>query len=289
MKFSATLISFALCLAATVEGHAHIGKLHRRSGASATYTPPPQTTSTPAAPTSTPASPSGPNSKRGISYNDIGATKNFGSKITWQYNWASTPGGEVKSGIEFVPMLWGADPGHTGNWLNDAAEAIAGGASHILAFNEPDLGAQSNLSPQAAAAAYKQFIQPLAGKAKLCSPAITNGGAPMGTAWLDNFLNECTGCQIDCIAIHIYDSATNVQYYKDYITEIGTKYGKPAWVTEFGASGTTQQQQDFLNEMLPFLDNLDTVERYAYFMAGQDILVDTSDALTTLGQSYNSI
>ena len=41
--------------------------------------------------------------------------------------------------------------------------------------------------------------------------------------------------------------------------------------------------------MLPFLDNLSTVERYAYFMAGQDILVDDSGALTALGQTYNSV
>ena len=40
--------------------------------------------------------------------------------------------------------------------------------------------------------------------------------------------------------------------------------------------------------MLPFLDSLDTMERYAYFMAGQDILVDNSGKLTALGKAYNS-
>ena len=75
-------------------------------------------------------------------------------------------------------------------------------------------------------------MEPFAGKAKLCSPAITNGGAPMGTAWLDEFLVACTDCTIDCIAFHIYDSATNVAYFKNYITDIGTRYGKPTWMTE---------------------------------------------------------
>ena len=106
-------------------------------------------------------------------------------------------------------------------------------------FNEPDLSSQSNLTPQQAASAWKQWIQPFAGRAKLCSPAITNGGAPMGTAWLDNFLSACTGCTIDCIAIHIYDSATNNAYFKNYISGIGTKYGKPVWVTEVGLSRPT--------------------------------------------------
>lgn len=54
----------------------------------------------------------------------------------------------------------------------------------------------------------------------------------MGTAWLDEFLDACSGCTIDCIAFHIYDSATNVAYYQSYITSIGKKYGKPTWVTE---------------------------------------------------------
>lgn len=56
-----------------------------------------------------------------------------------------------------------------------------------------------------------------------------------------------------------------------------------------GAAGTTAQQQTFLQTMLPYLDGLSTVERYAYFMAGQDILVDDSGALTALGQTYNTV
>ena len=54
----------------------------------------------------------------------------------------------------------------------------------------------------------------------------------MGTAWLDEFLSECSDCTIDCIAFHIYDSATNIPYYQSYITNIGTKYGKPTYMTE---------------------------------------------------------
>lgn len=49
-------------------------------------------------------------------------------------------------------------------------------------------------------------MQPFAGRAKLVSPAITNGAAPMGTAWLDSFLSACSGCTIDVIAIqYVYN------------------------------------------------------------------------------------
>ena len=30
----------------------------------------------------------------------------------------------------------------------------------------------------------------------------------------------------------IYDSATNIGYFQNYISDAGTKYGKPTWVTE---------------------------------------------------------
>ena len=102
----------------------------------------------------------------------------------------------------------------------------------IISFNEPDLSSQSNISPAAAAAAWKTYMEPFYGKATLVSPAITNGGAPMGTAWMDSFIAACTGCHIDKIAMHIYDSATNVAYYQSYITSVGTRYGRPVMVTE---------------------------------------------------------
>lgn len=76
-------------------------------------------------------------------------------------------------------------------------------------------------------------MEPFAGKAKLVSPAVTNGAPPsMGTGWLDSFLAACTGCHIDAIAIHIYDSATNTAYFQNYISSVASKYGKPVWVTE---------------------------------------------------------
>jgi hypothetical protein len=83
----------------------------------------------------------------------------------------------------------------------------------------------------------------------------------MGTGWLDSFLAACTGCTIDAIAIHVYDSATNIPYFQTYIPDVAKKYGKPVWVTEFAGSGTPQQQIDFMNTMIPFLDKTPEVER----------------------------
>ncbi|KZS93499.1 hypothetical protein SISNIDRAFT_485743 [Sistotremastrum niveocremeum HHB9708] len=230
--------------------------------------------------------------KKGLSFNNVAATTPFVNAASWAYNWDKVPGGTLSKNFLYVPMLWGADSGHTANWISTATTAIANGAEYLLGFNEPDLSSQSNLTPAQAAAAWKTYMQPFAGKVKLISPAITNGfstTAPlMGTPWMDAFLAACTGCTIDGIAMHIYDSATNVAYYKNYITSIGTKYGKPVWVTEFGASGTTAQQQTFLETMLPFLDNLSSVQAYAYFGDLSGILVNSDNSISPLGQTYAS-
>ncbi|TFK45938.1 hypothetical protein OE88DRAFT_1668575 [Heliocybe sulcata] len=226
--------------------------------------------------------------KKGLGFNDVSATTSFGSSVSWAYNWDSQKSGNLPSGVEYVPMLWGTSSDHTTNWNANANAAIAAGSTHLLGFNEPDLSSQSNISPQDAAAAWKQYMEPFAGKAKLVSPAVTNGGAPMGLAWMDEFMTACTGCTIDAIAIHIYDAASNVAYFQNYISSVGTKYNKPVWVTEFGASGATSDQQTFLSTMEPFLDGLSSVERYAYFGDFVGTFVNSDGSLSNLGKTYQS-
>ena len=136
-----------------------------------------------------------------------------------------------------------------------------------------------------------KFMQPFAGKATLVSPAITNGPPPaMGTGWMDSFLTECDklGCTVDAIAAHIYDSATNIGYYKNYIADLGTRYKRPTLVTEFGAAGSLEQQQAFLREIVPYLNGLGSVTHFAWFMTAVDNLVKEDTSLTPLGQAYAS-
>ena len=135
-----------------------------------------------------------------------------------------------------------------------------------------------------------ELMQPFAGRATLVSPAITNGAPPMGTGWMDSFLSECSklGCTVDAIAAHVYDSASNVAYYKEYITSLGTRYNKPVLITEFGASGSVPEQQAFLKEMVPFLNGLQSVTHYAWFMTAANNLVNADASLTPLGTTYAS-
>ncbi|KAI6861217.1 hypothetical protein KC334_g21099, partial [Hortaea werneckii] len=156
--------------------------------------------------------------KRGLAYNDASLTSCFGgaSKVGWAYNWGSSSNG-LDMDVSYVPLLWGTSEDFTGAWNDNAQAAIDSGSQYLFSFNEPDMSSQANLSPEDAAEAYKKYMSPFAGKAKMCAPSVTNGGGSMGLTWLSNFLDACSDCQIDCVSIHWYDSYENTEYFKDHV------------------------------------------------------------------------
>ena len=266
------------------------------------YQAPSEAPSSPAesAPASTsPASakaPSGGDVKpRGLVYNTASLASIFSpSAVGWCYNWDSQPGGEVSNNLQFVPMMWGDNQFHTPHWKSNAEKAIEAGSTHLLGFNEPDLPAQANMSPEHATQAWKQYMEQFAGKAKLGSPAVCNGGglvgngATMGLNWLNNFLNACSDCTIDFLAIHWYGQANEVENFKNHIGDAQKiAKGKPIWITEFKPDGSAEDQAGFLKEVLPWLDSSESgVERYAVFQV--DGVLTSGKSLTPLGDMYNS-
>ncbi|PIA96157.1 Alkali-sensitive linkage protein 1 [Cercospora beticola] len=241
-------------------------------------------------PSSTGSSGSGSGSgKRGLAYNDASLTKCFeGSReITWAYNWGSSSDG-LSSDFMFVPTLWGDGTEFTSKWSKNAQAAIDSGSSHLFSFNEPDHDAQANMACGTAAAAYKQYMNPFKGKAQLCAPSVTNGGGQMGLTWLKDFLSQCTDCQIDCLNIHWYDSASNVEYFKKHIQDAAALApGKPIYVSEFGATGSDEEISQFLQEVMPWMDSNSDVAGYAYFMTASGQLV-TGTEPSTYGKTYMS-
>ena len=57
------------------------------------------------------------------------------------------------------------------------------------------------------------------------------------------------------------------------------------WLTEFGATGSDSDVSSFLTEAMSFLDSTSAVERYAYFMASDGILL-SGNGLSALGDVY---
>jgi hypothetical protein len=251
----------------------------------------PTTLATVVASKTTPAVTAASTGKRGVAYNDASLTDLFSSsKFSWAYNWGSTSGGPIASNLEYVPMLWGLQTTDTQDWSSIATKAIAAGSTCLLGFNEPDYSGQANLGTAAAAAGWLTYMEPFAGKAKLVSPAVTNGGAPMGLTWLEGFVSACSTCTIDAIAIHWYNGGDATDFQK-YIAQAYAAGGnRPVWITEFQApsSYSAADQATFLSTMIEWLDASDMVERYAYFMAATGNLLDSTTSLSTLGSTYVS-
>jgi hypothetical protein len=227
--------------------------------------------------------------KRGVAFNSADVVPQFqSSKVSWAYNWGSNPNGAV-SGVEYVPLLWGAKMFST--WNADANKALASGSKHLLAFNEPDHAAQANMSPQDAAAAYKQYLTPFQNRARLGSPACTNSESPgMGLDWMRQFFAACAGqCGIDFMATHWYAGADQVDYFKQHVDQaIATAKASDVhylWITEFAATGSEAQQQAFLSQVLPWLDSKPEIVRYAYFYAADGHMM-TGSSINALGNRY---
>lgn len=259
--------------------------------ATSTYIAPTTSTSTPV-PTSTVAStttsaPSAAGGKRGVAYNTAALAALFTSspEVTWGYNWGSSSSG-LTIELEYVPLLWGTGSDFTGSWSANAQAAINAGSKYLMSFNEPDESSQANLSPSDAASGYQTYMMPFAGKAKLGSPAVTNGGSPMGLTWLGNFMSACSSCQIDYVPIHWYGTESS-----DFISHVEAAYqqtGKPIWITEFGlTSGTDADISSFLETVMAWMDSTSYVERYAYFMASEGVLVNAAGtALSDYGTTF---
>jgi hypothetical protein len=249
-------------------------------------------TSTSSSAAASPTTPSGGSgAKRGLAYNEASFLSAFtGSLSNWCYNWGSTPGGDVPSNLEYVPMLWSDTDSFTGDWDSAVSTAKSSGSSHLLSFNEPDLSSQSNIAFGQAASSYMTYMQPYAGSFKLGAPAVTNGDAAsgMGLGYLSSFISSCKdlGCTIDFVPIHWYNDASQVEDFKNHVTQAHTAGGnRPVWITEIGASGSTDAQQSFLEEVIPWLDSQDFVERYAYFMVSDGSLMSGS-SVSALGKTY---
>jgi hypothetical protein len=231
--------------------------------------------------------------KRGIAANTApGAT--FFPAIGWWYNWSLQPSGG-NTGIEFVPMVWGA---------TTVSGTIPAGSKFLLGFNEPNFMSQSNLTATQAAAdwvglqanAVKSALQIVGPGMNFCGPAAScNGTDPF--MYLTSFLADCTGCEVDYVAAHWYNC--DLPSLKDYLEPGGSlagyeQFGKPIWLTELSCdtSATESQQEAYMRAAIPYLESNPHVFRYSWFSADpipNAKLVNGDGSPTALGQVYVSL
>ena len=231
--------------------------------------------------------------KRGIAANTAPGAAFFPA-VGWWYDWSLSPSGG-KTGIEFVPMVWGA---------TTVSGTIPAGSKFLLGFNEPNFMSQSNLTAAQAAAdwvalqanAVKSALQIVGPGMNFCGPAAScNGTDPF--MYLTTFLADCAGCEVDFVAAHWYNC--DLPSLKDYLETGGSlagweQFGKPIWLTEFSCDGsaTEAQQEAYMRAAIPYLEGNPHVFRYSWFSADpipNARLVNSDGSPTALGQVYISL
>lgn len=242
--------------------------------------------------------------KRGLAYgynsdDDLAA---LSAGIGWWYNWAAKPDdtlakGYAGLGVEFVPMIWGKS--------FDAAtldKQVPKDAKYLLTFNEPNFGAQSNITPAEAATMWPS-IESFANARNLeiVSPAVNYCGGNCNETdpfvWLQKFFAACAGCRVDHVAVHWYacDKSALVSTLAKY-----KQFGKPLWLTEFACLDDKSKVNDadelaYMTDAVAALEADPMVFRYAWFTGRHpadppiSVLGTASGTLTPLGQAYLSL
>ncbi|WP_432834273.1 sigma-70 family RNA polymerase sigma factor [Dactylosporangium sp. CA-092794] len=264
--------------------------------------PPPSSappTPTPSKTTVAALPPATKSAKKGVSTNDKFGANNAPAlkdvKAAWYYDWSPNPVATV-SGVEFVPMVWNGD-----NLSANLAKAKANGKT-LLAFNEPDLKEQSNMTP---AQVLDLWPQLQATGLRLGSPAPAYGADTPG-GWFDQFMTgiKDRGYRVDFITLHWYGgdfSANAAGQLKTYIQNVYNRYHLPIWLTEYALmrfdNGTvypsTDQQVAFVNSSTAMLQGLSYVERYSWFLlytskSGDTGLYSNGTTPTQVGAAYRA-
>jgi Glycosyl hydrolase catalytic core len=217
--------------------------------------------------------------------------------VSWWYNWALDGSGNDPS-IEHVPMVWGT---------SSLGDALPAGAKYVLGFNEPNFKAQSNLTPEQAAADWPQVeAQAKATGAAIVSPAVNFCGSASDPSrcsdstvtdpytWLKDFFAACAGCQVDYLAVHWYNcDLPSLQGYIDGSSSLQgfVQFGRPIWLTEFSCDGShsAADQAAYMKQAVPYLEGNPHVFRYSWFSATpipSSLLANGDGTLTDLGKTY---
>lgn len=233
-------------------------------------------------------------------------------KAHWFYTWGTfIPEDQIESmpqNCEFVPMFWN---GATATQANiDKLNALyeEGKINYVLGFNEPDLTGEANMSVGEALTKWKFICDNLNPGIKLISPA-TSYPSLSETSWMVQFMDGVAeqNLRIDYIAVHIYQPNT-ATLFTDPLKAVYERWGKKIWITEFGVRDdntggdpaknryTPAQMLSFTQTLLPQIEDMEGVDRYAWFNASPTMsglwpcaLIDSNGLPTIVGDYYSSL
>lgn len=232
--------------------------------------------------------------KRGVSYGfqlmeDVDL---LSPGVSWFYNW----GNDIPSaldqatkakGMDYFPMTW------NGNFNKDKIRAYKQKhpeCEYLLAYNEPNLTDQANMTPEEAAAIFPEVLA-LATELnmKLISPAMNYGTLANYSdpiKWLDEFFALVPLSNFDGIALHSYMAVPSS--FKSYVDRF-KKYNKKIWMTEFCAwepsISNANQQIKYMSDVVNYMEGHPDIFRYAWFIPRTNGAVDSYPFMQLLTKS----
>ncbi len=218
-------------------------------------------------------------------------------RCKWFYSWHSSIPEGVPQGIGFIPMIY-RYRGDAQAVTDAAAAAKKAGITDLLGFNEPDQKKQGNMTIEETLDAWPLLMNT---GMRLGSPACTHPDKE----WMIEFMAgvKKRKLRVDFVCVHSYGGPSAEALVKR-LENVHEMFGCPLWITEFAAGDweaksvaenrhKPESVLRFMEQVLPMLDKLDFVERYAWFPAkpdsiplGTSALFDAEGALTPLGECY---
>jgi hypothetical protein len=221
---------------------------------------------------------------------------------SWYYKWSNNDNSDLQR--EYAPMAWGhSNANDMSDILNFRSKYKT---THVMGFNEPDdcngqSGQYGNLCVvDTAVNLYRNLMKT---GMRLVSPGCREGA---WDDWLNEFHEKATAedIRIDVIAVHWYDWGGNpgntpnanpenvFNRFKNYLNKVYELFGLPIWITEFNANPgrNTWVQLEFMKLAIPYLEQLDYVERYSWFqpVSGTADYYNENGFLTPVGEYYKS-
>jgi len=218
----------------------------------------------------------------------------------WFYKWSNN--GDSDLDREYTPMAWGKGAADDDNDIEIIKNKYK--STHILAFNEPDdcngqSGQYGNMCVVDTSLTYYKNL--LKSGLRMVSPACRQDAV---FNWLNEFNSKAIdeNIRIDVIAVHWYDWGSNPQNspnanpqdvfnrFVNYLESVHQMYGLPIWITEFNANRHRNEwvHRQFLQLVLPFLEETDYIERYSFFPPTTQVanFFDDNNNFTQIGELY---
>lgn len=219
----------------------------------------------------------------------------------WLYNWNIEPPETLPAGVEYIPMIY-KDRSVTDEVLARVkSRARIHGYGELLGFNEPDAKTQGNTSVEKALELWPKLE---ATGLRLGSPSCVHPDNEWMTAFMKGV--DQRGLRVDFVCMHSYAGPSADSLVKR-LEEVHALYKRPIWITEFAVADWKAESPgenrhkpekiaEFVAKLLPQLEALDIVERYAWFHGGvsgaalaSSQLFNPDGSLTIVGEAYRAV